>query len=335
MKKVLSTILALFCGAISMFTCMSCKESTGSIDSQSQQESNSEVEQPNEHDFIYGVCSICGMEEEVANYFIFTLNDDKKSYTIGVFDEEDKRKAMEYCNETQQEMTECTVWPEEIQEVIDAIGKELIIPSGYKGLPVTHIQECGFMLCDFESCTIPNTIISIGMGAFSRCRNLKSFTLPKSVEEIGGWAFSYCYSLKNLEITESVTMVGDYPFADCEQFEYNEYNGGFYIGNKENPYIALVKTTWEEFPSYVIPSGTKTIACLAFEGCSTLERLEIPASVTSINGWALVGCTNLSTIIFKGTVAQWNAISKDANWLNKDVPATQVICSDETVALNA
>jgi hypothetical protein len=43
-------------------------------------------------------------------------------------------------------------------------------------------------------------------------------------------------------------------------------------------------------------------------------------------------CTNLSSIIFEGTTAQWNAIRKGTDW-NEDVPATHVQCSDGQVEL--
>lgn len=50
----------------------------------------------------------------------------------------------------------------------------------------------------------------------------------------------------------------------------------------------------------------------------------IPEGVTSIGGWAFQGCSNLATINFTGTEAQWNAITKGSGW-NDYVPSTCVI----------
>ncbi|MBQ8229951.1 MAG: leucine-rich repeat domain-containing protein [Clostridia bacterium] len=329
-KKFLLSVFSIILSLISVFAFGSCKSETGSQD---KQDGGVEKIEGEEHNYTYGICSICGLEEELGDYFKFTFNEDENSYTVGIFDEATHQKCLEYCKSTNQEMTECTTWPEEIQKVIDAVGDELIIPSGYKGLPITHIQDNAFMLCNFETCIIPDTIVSIGAAAFGLCRNLKSVVLPDSVKEIEGWAFCFCYSLTNVEITESVIAVGDYPFADCDEFVYNEYNGGYYIGNTDNPYIVLIETTWDELPTYTVHPQTKTIACWAFEGCSTLAKVEIPASVISINSCAFEGCTTLTTMIFHGTVEQWNAIKKELHWWDDDIPATKIVCANGEVAL--
>ena len=58
----------------------------------------------------------------------------------------------------------------------------------------------------------------------------------------------------------------------------------------------------------------------------------IPASITSIAGSAFDYFESLENIIFLGTIEQWNAIIKGDRW-NKNIPATEVICSDGTVPL--
>ena len=81
-----------------------------------------------------------------------------------------------------------------------------------------------------------------------------------------------------------------------------------------------------------IPNGVVTIDNQAFQGCTSLESIIIPSSVTSMGGNAFGWCTSLKNIVFEGTAEQWNAITKDMNW-NILVPATEVTCSDGTVAL--
>lgn len=50
-----------------------------------------------------------------------------------------------------------------------------------------------------------------------------------------------------------------------------------------------------------LPEGLKSIGASAFEGCSDLEYLYVPASVTSIGPRALFACSSLTTFSFVGT----------------------------------
>src|SRR6185436_16404393 len=65
------------------------------------------------------------------------------------------------------------------------------------------------------SYTIPNSVTSIGNGAFGGCPSLTSFTIPSSVTSIGSSAFSHCTSLASLTIANGVTSIGFGAFAFC------------------------------------------------------------------------------------------------------------------------
>ncbi len=68
-------------------------------------------------------------------------------------------------------------------------------------------------------------------------------------------------------------------------------------------------------------------------GCTALTNITISNSVTSIGNRAFFNCSSLASITFEGTVEQWKAITLGDEW-NYNVPATEVICSDDVVALN-
>ena len=55
---------------------------------------------------------------------------------------------------------------------------------------------------------IPNSVTSIGGGAFYGCSGLTSITIPNSVTSIGNSAFEGCSGLTSITIPESVTSIG-------------------------------------------------------------------------------------------------------------------------------
>ncbi|MBR5327428.1 MAG: leucine-rich repeat protein [Paludibacteraceae bacterium] len=70
----------------------------------------------------------------------------------------------------------------------------------------------------------------------------------------------------------------------------------------------------------------------AFEGCSSLESITIPASVKSIGVHAFNGCISLKTIQYDGTKAHLDEkINHFEDEWNKKVPAKVISCTDGSV----
>ncbi len=65
------------------------------------------------------------------------------------------------------------------------------------------------------SCTIPNSVTSIGIGAFNGCTGLTNITLPGSLTTIGSGAFSGCGKLTKVTIPKGVTSIGTGAFGSC------------------------------------------------------------------------------------------------------------------------
>lgn len=71
----------------------------------------------------------------------------------------------------------------------------------------------------------------------------------------------------------------------------------------------------------------------AFEGCSLLRSITIPASVKSIGVHAFKGCSLLTDINYRGTIEQWEEITLDEEW-NKNVPTKEVSCNSVPVKIS-
>ena len=92
-----------------------------------------------------------------------------------------------------------------------AKGTNYTIPNS-----VTTIGEGAFSWCDsLTNINIPNSVTTIGEHAFSHCDSLTSINIPSSVTTIGKSAFEWCKSLTSINIPNSVTTIGNSAFSYC------------------------------------------------------------------------------------------------------------------------
>ena len=66
-----------------------------------------------------------------------------------------------------------------------------------------------------KNTVIPNTVTSIGHGAFYNCTGLTSVTIGNSINTIGGEAFYKCTGLTSVTIGNSVSTIGSSAFENC------------------------------------------------------------------------------------------------------------------------
>ena len=184
------------------------------------------------------------------------------------------------------------------------------------GDSVTSIGDGAFSYCSsLTSIVIPDSVTSIGSVAFYGCSNLTSVVIPDSVTSIGNSAFFDCHGLTSVVIPDSVTSIGNSAFYGCSNLQFNEYDNCKYLGNENNPYLALISTT-TNMSSYIIHDDTKVIADYAFNGCTRLTSIVIPDSVTTVGGHAFASCSDLKDVYYKGSAEEWNAIEILASMSN-------------------
>lgn len=188
--------------------------------------------------------------------------------------------------------------------------------------------------------TIPDSVITIGEGAFSQCIYLNNVFIPDSVTTIGYVAFYCCPEItyftvdannpyfvndeygviynkdktrlvqypigstnKNYIIPDSVTTIDVYAFAISEYLESITIpNGVTIIGE----YTFGQCTSLE---SIIIPDGVTTIGEGVFYYCPNLINVTIPDSVSVISDYAFGECENITDVYYGGTEEQWSDIS--------------------------
>jgi len=194
------------------------------------------------------------------------------------------------------------------------------------------------------SFSIPNSVTTIGRGAFDHETSLTDLTIPDSVTIIAGTFFYVSSSLTSITIPSSVISIGGLAFAhasklttinvDAANTKYSSEDGILY--NKD-------KTTLVVYPngkmgdSFTIPSSVTTIGEDAFIWCNKLTSVTIgskvttiessafrystgftsvtiPASVTKIGYAAFEDCSKLTSVTFQGIIPQ-NGLSSSYSGL--------------------
>jgi len=174
---------------------------------------------------------------------------------------------------------------------------------------VTSIGEGAFSGCtSLTSITLPEGVTSIGSYAFDDCTSLRSITIPDSVTSIGSYAFDDCTSLRSITIPDSVTSIGEGAFSGCTSLTgiWVNSNNPNYSSDDYGVLFNKNKTMLIAAPgakvSYTIPDGVTSIGSYAFYNCESLMSITIPDSVTSIGSYAFYICRSLTSITLPDSV---------------------------------
>ncbi|MDY4186623.1 MAG: leucine-rich repeat domain-containing protein, partial [Candidatus Borkfalkiaceae bacterium] len=172
------------------------------------------------------------------------------------------------------------------------VNGDLVIPDS-----VTSIGDGAFEYCSgLTSITIPDSVTTIGSSAFYNCSGLTSITIGGSVTSIGDGAFDGCSSLTSVIIPDSVTSIGNSAFRYCSGLT------SITIPDSVTSIVNYAFYNCSGLSSITIPESVTSIGDEAFGYCSGLTSITIPESVTSIGDGAFYGCSGLTSITIPESV---------------------------------
>ena len=127
--------------------------------------------------------------------------------------------------------------------------------------------------------------------------DITEIALPHGIRRIGEYAFCGCSELRKISLPNGIERIGSNAFLDCDRLEYHVEGVCRYLGNEENPYLALIDLAYDSpVNEIVIPDGVKIIADSAFYCCFDLKKLVLPDSLEHIGSGAFYRCENLSEL---------------------------------------
>ena len=146
-----------------------------------------------------------------------------------------------------------------------------------------------------------------------RNQEIESYIIPDSVTSIGDGAFGCCSSLSSLVIPDSVVNIKGNPFyfwkgkLECLSASFIYEDNVLFNMDKSK----LISYRNQEAKSFIIPNGVMSIEKYAFSDCSSLISISVPKSVTSIGDGAFDGCSSLSSIAISDSVTSISAWTFD------------------------
>ncbi len=187
---------------------------------------------------------------------------------------------------------------------------------------ITKIGDNAFENCrslPFGVYKLHDGIKSVGSYAFKECHGMTSCTIPDSVESMGDCIFNCCLNLekvtlpfagptKDKDVSPILNTIFGYFYFDGGKTsrEYEEYKGKFnsiiykpggpdheitngYLSIEHESYIPTKFKEVEITGGYQIPEN-------GFSYCSFLEKITLPDTIESIGKYAFFNCNNITEL---------------------------------------
>ena len=161
---------------------------------------------------------------------------------------------------------------------------------------VTTIGTYAFYASSLENMQLPDGVTAVGNYAFQNCTKMTQVALSANLQSIGNDAFAGCTKLNSITIPEKVETIRSGAFRGCTALASITINSTYLsTTGYETVYHYGIFTDCSSMATVTLPAGLTAIPAGMFY-YSSLYRIEIPSTVTSIGTYAFTNCTNLEEI---------------------------------------
>ncbi len=185
---------------------------------------------------------------------------------------------------------------------------------------INSVNYAGDIIIDSEA-IIENKkykVVSIGVNAFSNCRNIRSVKMPNTITQINNEAFLNCEALKSISLSNSITTIGEYAFSasaidsiiipnsvksiGADAFGYCQRLSKITMSTAITSIADGIFESCYKLSYITIPDGVTKIGASAFHSCSSLKSINIPSTVKIIGYSAFKYCKQLTSITIPNSV---------------------------------
>jgi len=184
-----------------------------------------------------------------------------------------------------------------------SMGRTYYLPATLKTVTFTGDKLVGYAFKDCRNLTevrFTENLRILSAYAFEGCTGLTHVTIPEGTTNIGNSAFSGCTNLVTVSVPDTIVKIGQTAFGNCTNLVYNVYENAIYLGNEQNPYVALMSVVDADVDSCTVHNATRFIAYYAFSNCKNIDEIVIPDSVAAIGPYAFSRARITSVTIGRG-----------------------------------
>lgn len=220
--------------------------------------------------------------------------------------------------------------------IANKTATEVVIPSTYEGLPVTAIDDSGFMSCtNLEKVIIPSSIKTIGNNAFMRCTKLKKVLGMSGVENYGINAFAMCSNLEYLILPSNLKSIGSTMLRNVKATVYSRtpeetmmqlnsdwtssFQGNIVYGNdlvyeeyeNENKEKGLSLVSWQNLdirPNGYDENTQLIVLSYRMDDTTAVEEDKLEGKLLNIAEFAFADC-NADSIILRNAEGYHHSIN--------------------------
>lgn len=158
------------------------------------------------------------------------------------------------------------------------------------------LPQLSLMGTNLRNIVLPNSITTIGEGAFAGCTKLETIEIPANVTTVGNYAFSGCSALTDITGGNNVTNIGDYAFSQCSAMQNVSSNAAKAIG-------AYAFLNCSQLSDFDFNSSLSVLEEGAFQGTALHSaNLSNCGQLTAVGAWAFADTPNLTDVQLPSSV---------------------------------